>query len=50
MNIGALFSLKDKTVLVSGASGGIGLHVAEVFSAAGAAVALASRRVERTLS
>lgn len=47
MNVGALFSLKDKTVLVSGASSGIGLHVAEVFSAAGAAVALASRRVER---
>ena len=47
MNIDALFSLKDKTVLVSGASSGIGLHFAEVFSAAGAAVALASRRVER---
>lgn len=47
MKVDELFSLKDKTILVSGASSGIGLHVARCFSAAGAAVALASRRLDR---
>jgi NAD(P)-dependent dehydrogenase (short-subunit alcohol dehydrogenase family) len=47
MKVDDLFSLKDKTVLVSGASSGIGLHAARCFSAAGAAVALASRRLDR---
>lgn len=43
----SIFSVKDKTVMVSGASSGIGLHVAQRFAAAGAAVALAARRTER---
>lgn len=43
-----IFSLQGRTVLVSGASSGIGLHVAQTFAAAGAAVALAARRTERT--
>ncbi|MBI4191856.1 MAG: SDR family oxidoreductase [Betaproteobacteria bacterium] len=42
-----MFSLHGRTVLVSGASSGIGLHVAQTFAAAGAAVALAARRSER---
>jgi NAD(P)-dependent dehydrogenase (short-subunit alcohol dehydrogenase family) len=47
MRTESIFSLKDKTVMVSGASSGIGLHVAQRFAAAGAAVALAARRTER---
>lgn len=43
-----IFSLKGRTVLVSGASSGIGLHVAQTFAASGASVALAARRTERT--
>lgn len=42
-----LFSLKGKTALVTGASSGIGLHVAGVFARAGAQVVLAARRMER---
>ena len=42
----ALFSLKGQTVLVTGASSGIGLHIARVAAAAGAMVALAARRTE----
>lgn len=42
-----LFSLRGKIVLVSGASSGIGLHLARTFAVAGAAVALAARRVDR---
>jgi NAD(P)-dependent dehydrogenase (short-subunit alcohol dehydrogenase family) len=41
------FSLAGKTVLVTGASSGIGAHLARVASAAGARVVLAARRVER---
>ena len=44
----SLFSLKGKTALVTGASSGIGLHVAQLFAKAGAAVALAARRLDRT--
>ena len=47
MNGMNIFSLKGKTVLVSGASSGIGLHVARTFAAAGAAVALCARRIDR---
>lgn len=41
------FSLSDKTLLVTGASSGIGAHLARVASAAGARVVLAARRAER---
>ena len=43
-----LFSLAGKVALVSGASSGIGLHIAGVFARAGASVALAARRVDKT--
>ncbi|MFK0090598.1 SDR family NAD(P)-dependent oxidoreductase [Pseudomonas sp. NPDC090755] len=42
-----LFSLAGHTVLVTGASSGIGAHLARVASRAGARVVLAARRVER---
>lgn len=41
------FSLADRTVLITGASSGIGAHLARVASRAGARVVLAARRVER---
>lgn len=39
--------LAGKVALVTGASGGLGLHMARTLAKAGAAVALAARRVER---
>lgn len=42
-----LFSLAGKTVLVTGASSGIGAHLARVAARAGARVVLAARRTER---
>lgn len=42
-----LFSLSGKTVLITGASSGIGAHLARVASRAGANVVLAARRVDR---
>jgi NAD(P)-dependent dehydrogenase (short-subunit alcohol dehydrogenase family) len=42
-----IFSLKGKSALVVGASSGIGLHLAHTLAQAGAAVALAARRVDR---
>lgn len=47
MNIDELFSLKGKTSLITGASSGIGLHIAGVYARAGAKVVLAARRMER---
>jgi NAD(P)-dependent dehydrogenase (short-subunit alcohol dehydrogenase family) len=41
------FDLTGQVVLVTGASSGIGHHLAELLAAAGAKVALAARRVER---
>ncbi|MBA1265616.1 SDR family NAD(P)-dependent oxidoreductase [Stutzerimonas stutzeri] len=41
------FSLAGRTVLVTGASSGIGAHLARVAGLAGARVVLAARRVER---
>ncbi len=40
------FSLEGKRALVTGASGGLGLHFARVLHAAGAAVVLAARRTD----
>jgi NADP-dependent 3-hydroxy acid dehydrogenase YdfG len=42
-----MFDLKDKTVLVTGASSGIGAACAEIFAQAGASLILAARRKER---
>jgi NAD(P)-dependent dehydrogenase (short-subunit alcohol dehydrogenase family) len=42
-----LLSLAGKTVLVTGASSGLGRHFARVLAGAGAGVVLAARRIER---
>lgn len=42
-----LFSLSARTALITGASSGIGLHIAGLFARAGATVVLAARRMER---
>ncbi|VVM78552.1 SDR family NAD(P)-dependent oxidoreductase [Pseudomonas fluorescens] len=47
MDIFNSFSLAGKTVLVTGASSGIGAHLARVAAQAGARVVLAARRLER---
>lgn len=47
MNVLNGFSLAGRTVLVTGASSGIGAHLARVASSAGARVVLGARRVER---
>ena len=47
MSFDALFNLRGKTALITGASSGIGLHVARLYASAGASVALAARRVDR---
>lgn len=44
MDIGGLFSLSGSAALVTGASSGIGRHMAHTFGAAGAKVVLAARR------
>jgi len=41
------FSVEGQVALVTGASSGIGLHLAEVLALAGAKVALAARRIDR---
>ncbi len=41
------FSVAGEVALVTGASSGIGLHLAEVLALAGAKVALAARRIDR---
>jgi NAD(P)-dependent dehydrogenase (short-subunit alcohol dehydrogenase family) len=41
------FSVADQVALVTGASSGIGLHLAEILALAGAKVALAARRSDR---
>jgi NAD(P)-dependent dehydrogenase (short-subunit alcohol dehydrogenase family) len=47
MYIDTLFSLSGKVALVTGASSGIGLHIAGVYAQAGAHVVLAARRRDR---
>ncbi|MGO4331707.1 SDR family NAD(P)-dependent oxidoreductase [Cupriavidus sp. 2TAF22] len=46
-NVPVMFDLSGKAAFVAGASSGIGLHVAQVLAAAGAAVALGARRADR---
>lgn len=46
MNKTDIFRLADKRVLITGASGGLGCHFAEVAAFAGADVILSARRVE----
>jgi NAD(P)-dependent dehydrogenase (short-subunit alcohol dehydrogenase family) len=41
------FDVSDQVALVTGASSGIGLHLAEILALAGAKVALAARRADR---
>jgi NAD(P)-dependent dehydrogenase (short-subunit alcohol dehydrogenase family) len=41
------FSLKGRTVLITGASSGLGAHLAQVATSAGAQVVLAARRLDR---
>jgi NAD(P)-dependent dehydrogenase (short-subunit alcohol dehydrogenase family) len=45
--IDSLFNLRDKRVLVTGASGGLGRHFARTLAAAGAEVVVAARRAEK---
>ncbi|TDF83952.1 SDR family NAD(P)-dependent oxidoreductase [Pseudomonas sp. H9] len=47
MNLFSPSCLNDRVVLITGASSGIGAHLARVAAAAGARVVLAARRVER---
>lgn len=47
MSTEGIFDLSDKIAFVSGASSGLGLHLAGVLARAGAAVALAARRKDR---
>lgn len=41
------YSLEGRTALISGASSGLGAHFARLYAAAGAAVVIGARRVER---
>lgn len=50
LHMDRLFSLQGRVALISGASSGIGLHIAGVFAQAGAAVALAARRKEQIVA
>lgn len=43
----SLFSLANRTALVTGASSGLGEHFAHVLAAAGATVVIAARRIDR---
>ena len=43
----SLFSLANRTALITGASSGLGKHFAEVLAGAGASVVVAARRMDR---
>lgn len=43
----ARYSLEGRIALITGASSGLGAHFARLFAAAGAAVVVGARRVER---
>lgn len=47
MDVQSIFSLSGKTILVTGASSGIGAHLARLASQAGARVVIGARRIER---
>lgn len=47
MELNKLFSLEGRTALITGASSGLGLHLAGVLAHAGAAVVLAARRKDK---
>ena len=47
MKAAELFDLKGRVALITGASGGLGLHFAQVLAENGASVALVARRAER---
>lgn len=47
MNQNELFNVKDKCIIITGASSGLGHHFAEVLAAAGAKLALVARRTDR---
>lgn len=45
--LSSLFSMEGKVILITGASSGIGSHIAEVMAKAGGRVILAARRIEK---
>ena len=47
MSLQQIFSLEGRAALISGASSGIGLHMARTFAQAGAKVVLCARRLDR---
>lgn len=42
-----IFDVKDKYILITGASSGLGHHIAELFAKAGANIVICARRLER---
>ena len=45
-----IFSVKDKTIIVTGASSGLGAAFGEILASRGAKVVLAARRIEKKSS
>ena len=42
-----MFNIKDKNIIVTGASSGLGQHIAEFFASHGANIIICARRAER---